>query len=308
MRLIDGRGLACLHNPAIGREKELGIGSLKGASKKKKVVVVGGGPAGMAAARVAAQRGHDVTLIEKDHELGGQNRMTVKIASRASYSEVTRWQRLELERSGAKVRLGTTATAASILGEKPDAVVIAAGSLPRKTGYSSLRPTVERLPGVDQTNVFTVWDVFDAGKKLGKTVALIDEDPHMSGIYTAEYLADRGHTVHVVTPQVHPGDYLEISFVPDLYRRILPKGVQIHANTFITRIEGARLMLEDRYTGQPRSLEGIDAIVLAMGNRANDGLYRELKGKVAVHAVGDALAPRRLDEAIIDGERIGRMI
>lgn len=308
MKLIGGQGLACVHNPAIGREKELGAGSLKSAAKKKKVVVVGGGPAGVAAARIAASRGHDVTLFEKDLELGGQNRMTVRVASRASYKEITRWQRVELDRSGAKVRMGTTATVEMVLGEKPDVVVVASGSTPRRTGYSSLRPTIERLPGVDQANVYTVWDAFDETKKIGKNVVLIDEDPHMSGVSTAEYLADRGHKVTIVTPQVHPGDYMEISFVPDLYRRILPKGIEIVANTFVSRIEGERLVLEDRYTGQTRLLTGVDGVVLAMGNQVNDGLYRSLKGKVTVHAIGDALAPRRLDEAILDGERIGRMI
>lgn len=308
MGLMAGKGVSCTHNPAVGHEKELGIGTLRPAARARHVVVVGGGPAGMAAARSAAARGHRVTLLEKADALGGQNRMTAQMKSRARYGETTRWYSRELGKLGVAVRLNTDAGADAILAEKPDAIVVATGSRPRTAGHSSHRPDIEGLAGADRDNVFTVWDVFARSNRLGQRIVLVDEDPHLSAIFTAEHLADQGKQVTVLTPAVYPARGMEAGFVPDLLRRIRPKGVVIRTDMLATAIDAGGIAVQDRYTRETQHIAA-DSVVLAMGNAAEDGLYHALKQRhPEVHAIGDCLAPRRMDDAIRDGERIGRMV
>lgn len=308
MGLIGGKGVSCTHNPAVGHERQLGIGTLKPTDKPRHVVVVGGGPAGMAAARAAAARGHRVTMLEKSDTLGGQNRMTAQVASRARYAETTRWYTQALDRLGVTRRFHVDADADRVMAEHPDAIVVATGSRPRQDGYSSHRPDVSRLPGSDRDHVFTVWDVFARSNRLGQRIVLIDEDPHLSAMLTAEHLADLGRQVVVVTPAIHAARSLGQAFVPELLRRVRPKGVVIRTDRIVTRIDGEAVQLEDRYTGETEAVPA-DSVVLAMGNIAEDSVYHALKSRHAdVHAIGDCLAPRRLDDAIRDGERIGRMV
>ena len=298
-----------MQNIAVGKEALLGIGSLKPAAKKKKVVVIGGGPAGMAAARIAAERGHDVTLYEKDRELGGQNRMTAMIGSRRGFGEVTRWLDRQLRKHRVELLLSTLVTTDMVLDRKPDAVIVASGSEPRRTGFSSQRPDVMMMPGVDLPHVRTVWDVFGDAERLGDNVVLIDEDPHMAGIFVAEHLADQGKVVEVVTSQFHAGNGIHINFIPDVYRRLSRKGVVITPNTSVLAITPEGVDLANTFTGAERRIIGVDTVILAMGNEARNDLHRALEGKVLeLHAIGDCVAPRRLDDAILDGERAGRMV
>ncbi len=308
-RLMTGRGVSCIHNPAVGHEAELGVGTLRPASTSKRVVVVGGGPAGMAAARVAAQRGHDVTLYERDTVLGGQNNLTAKIESRRNFAETTRWQEYQMYKAGVKVRLGREASADTVLADNPDAVVMATGSTPLRSGYSSHRPDVMALPGVGQENVLTVWGALKDPESVGPNVVLVDEDPHFAGLYTAEYLADQGRKVEVICPGVHPGRDIPLDFVTSVYQRILPKGIQITPNTLVKEIRGSEVVCYNKYTQEERRIGGVDTVVIAMGNKADNELYFALKGKTGeLHAIGDCLAPRNLEAAIYDGERVGRML
>lgn len=115
--------------------------------------------------------------------------------------------------------------------------------------------------------------------------------------------------MEVVTPGVHSGRDIELSFVPSLYQRILPKGVVLSPNTLVKEISGKVVVSSDRYTGEERRIEGVDTVVLAMGNSAKNELYFALKGKIGeLHAIGDCLAPRKVEDAIFDGERMGRML
>lgn len=303
-----GRGVGCLHNVAVGREAQLGIGKMRPAAKKKRVVVVGGGPAGMAAARVACERGHAVTLLEKKDRLGGQNLMTAEISSRYGFAEVTRWQEHMLRKTGAELRLNCAATPETVLALEPDAVIAATGSTPRRTGISAFRPEATEMLGAGQENVLTVWDVFDDAAAVGPEVLVIDEDPHFSAAYVAEHLVDLGYRVRIVTPYIHIARDLHIDHVPFLYSRLRAKGLNISADTEVTRVDGRKVFCRHRYSHEESSFD-VDTVVLAMGNAAETGLYRALKGKLPeVLAVGDSFAPRNLESAIQDGERAAWML
>lgn len=304
-----GRGVGCIHNTAVGKEAQIGIGRMTPAKRSKRVIVIGGGPGGMAAARVAAERGHAVTLYEKEAELGGQNRMISMMSGRRGFSEITRWQQHRLRRLNVNVQLSSAASADIILAQNPDAVVIATGSVPRRTGYSSFRPYESGMKGADLDHVVTVWDVFNKLDEIGKNVLLIDEDPHLAGAFVAEHLSEKGRNVTLVTPNLYPARELSTGFVPDLYRRLKRKGVAVRTHTVASAIERKRVRCLDRFDDEPIVYDGIDTVVLSMGNDAEDGLYRDLKSRVAeLYPVGDCVSPRKIEEAILDGERAGWMI
>lgn len=307
--LDRGRGVGCIHNVAVGREAQLGIGMMRPAARPKRVAVVGGGPAGMAAARVAADRGHAVHLFEKEGELGGQNRMTAAIESRKGFAEIDRWQSVMLRRSGVGIHLGTAMSCAELKREDFDVVVVATGSVPKPGGYTSLRPQAAGIAGADADHVFTAWDAFRRPDAFAGHVVVIEDDPHLSGTAAAERLAALGLRVTIVTPHMHAGADLPVHHAPALYRRLAGIGIDVHAATFVTAIEDDGLLCEARFGERRWRLAGVDRVVIAMGNEANNGLARDLAdARMATMVVGDAVAPRQVDAAILDGERAGWMI
>jgi 2,4-dienoyl-CoA reductase-like NADH-dependent reductase (Old Yellow Enzyme family) len=304
--LDRGRGVGCIHNPAVGREAQIGAGKMRHADKAKSVAVIGGGPAGLAAARVAHERGHRVTLFERAAQLGGQNLMTSQVISRRGFSEIHRWQIEMVKRHGIHIRLETAADETMLNGGEYDAFVLATGSLPRRDGYTALRPGAAGIEGADLPQVKSVWEVFEVPEAFIGPVIVIEDDPHLSGTAAAEKLAERGHAVTIVTPHMHAGADLPVHHAPNLYRRLATLGIDVLPGTFVTQITASGLACEARFGGTLRHLDHTGPVVLAMGNRANDSLASIItKRGVELHVVGDALAPRQVDIAILDGERAG---
>ncbi len=300
-RMGLGYRLGCLHNPAVGEEETLGMGTLRPAEVPKKVVVVGGGPAGLEVARVATLRKHRVTLFEKSDEVGGQNILAGKAAGRQEITGVTRWLVSQLNKLDTDIRLGVEATAQMVLDEKPDVVVVATGSSPKITPFPG-----EYAPPQVVTTVQILTDEVTAGDN----VLIIDQDGHHQATGTAELLADRGKRVHMLTAALFIGSAL--GPLQDLYltrNRLATKGVTFTPDIAVLEIQGTLVKGLNVYSNEMIDFDGYDTVVLASGNDANDGLYFELKDKVdEIHRVGDCVAPRKTDMAIIDGHRIGRAI
>jgi mycofactocin system FadH/OYE family oxidoreductase 2 len=303
-RMGVNKTLGCIQNPAVGEEKTWGEGTLEKASIKKKVYVVGGGPGGMWAAKMAGRRGHNVTLFDRNEALGGQVLTAMKGSGRDEFGVIIRNEKGQVDKAGATVKLGVELTTEQILADKPDVVIIATGSQPKEFPVG----------GADGPSVFNVWQVLNGQAIVGEKVCLIDYDGHHRATSTAEFLADQGKTVHIITSSLFVG--AELGPTQDLYlsrQRLLKKGVTFTPDIAVMEVSGEAgaktIKGFNVYSNIWDEWGGFDTIVLAMGQKADDSLYTSLKGKVPeLYRIGDAVAPRKVDMAIWEGHKIGREI
>jgi pyruvate/2-oxoglutarate dehydrogenase complex dihydrolipoamide dehydrogenase (E3) component len=301
-RSSRGLTLSCSQNPVTGREGELG--ELVPAAPPRRIVVAGGGPAGLEAARIAALRGHEVILYERTAELGGQVLVAGRAPLRPGYGESVAWLVRELRKTSATVRLETEATAERVLADRPDAVIVATGAVPR-------RPDV---PGVDLPGVVTVEDILSGAAAAGPRVVVVDGTGRVQAGLAADYLAVQGRAVTVLTAYHTVCDNTEGSTKEPLYERLYQRDVAMVVDTALVGIEadGAgrlRVLAANEYSGRELRLDAVDTVVLAWGARAVDGLVAGLAGRVPeVLLVGDAMAPRLLHDAILEGTRAARRL
>jgi 2,4-dienoyl-CoA reductase-like NADH-dependent reductase (Old Yellow Enzyme family)/thioredoxin reductase len=295
-RLRQGKAIGCVQNPVIGREAELA--EIRPAGRGKRVVVVGGGAAGLEAARVAAIRGHRVTLLEAGPALGGQILAAARAPKREDYRLIATWLAAQVQRHGVEVRLNSPARAAEVLALEPDAVVVATGATAR----------VPELPGVDLPHVTTAVDVLMGRVTPGPTVVVVDEDGHFTAPTTADLLAGRGCRVTVITRYFMVGEDIDEGIRSDLYARLYGHGVVLQPLTAAVAMVPGGVRARHTFSGAETTLPA-DTVVLAFGGKATDELYHELDGRVPELAlVGDAVSPRRIHDALLDGTRTGRAL
>ena len=308
-RVFKGLPIACTVNPAAGREGRFG-GPLAPADPPARWLVAGGGPAGLKAAATLSERGHEVTLVEQADQLGGQVNLILRTPGREEFHWLITDLERRLDRFGVDVRLGTEATAPLVRELAPDGVVVATGALASRTGFSSVNPLVETLPGVAQKNVLTGWDVLVDERPVGRRVVVLDDDGTRAVAGVCEVLLDRGSEVELVSRwnALFPTTLTTLDMA-HLYSRLLGKGLAYRLNTWASSIEGDKVVLFNLYTGAAETIEGVDTVVLVAGAKANDELYGALKGGVAnLHRIGDCVAPRKLDHAIYEGYLAGREV
>lgn len=314
MAAIVKTPLACVHNPAVGREATLGMGTLEPAPTPRRVAVVGGGPAGLRAALTAAWRGHRVTLFEQAKALGGQIRWLAKADSYRELGGIVDWLEHQLAKTDVDVRLGSPATSGDLLGEGFDAFVVATGSMPRTDGWTALHPLRwaggTGVPGTDQWNVFTAKDVLGDEVEVPRSCLVLDDIGERHAVVVAEYLAERGHPVEIVTRLSHVAPGLAASRdIGSTHTRLRRMGVVFTPNHEIAAIEEDRVSLRDVHTKELVERDGVDAVVLVTGNRAEDSVLGELRAAGAdVVGIGDCLAPRRIFNAVWEGELAGRRL
>jgi mycofactocin system FadH/OYE family oxidoreductase 2 len=281
--------IGCIENPATGHELELAPSRVGLVSRARRVLVVGGGPAGLQCAATAARRGHRVTLVEAEAELGGQVRLAIRVPNRAEFGDLTRNLGGEAQRQGVEIRTGARVDADEVVAGGWDAVVCCTGA----------------RPAPPSEGVLSVWDVLE-GAAVGERVAVLDQVGFHQATSVVEWLAQRGHRVEVLTGALSAGQDLGLTLdFENWHRRVLPLGVRVVTSVAPLGFDGGTVQVIGAYSGQIQQLGPYDTIVVANHGHADDGLYRALKGRVEVHRAGDCVAPRRASNAIVDGHRVG---
>ncbi|MCL4423920.1 MAG: FAD-dependent oxidoreductase [Firmicutes bacterium] len=286
--------ISCFGNARVGQETAYRIVP---AIKQKRVVVVGGGPAGLEAARVLRERGHRVTLYEKDQELGGMlRRGAYDVPNRQELFDVTRWQIRQVEKLGVEVHLGHEAGVQDITAGGYDAVIVATGATYRE-------PSAIYTPDVPHLNVT---QALDLGEKdvHAKRVLVIDKDYHNKALGIGEKLGSFGAEVVLFTEEVEVGYDMEMINRSMAWPRLREYGVRSISKAKILETNGNHFLIN--HEGWEHEME-FDLVVVVDHMVANNALallvQRELPD-LETHLVGNCLAPRKTPDAIHDGLRI----
>jgi 2,4-dienoyl-CoA reductase-like NADH-dependent reductase (Old Yellow Enzyme family)/thioredoxin reductase len=290
--------VTCAVNAAAAREAEMEVIP---AEVTKTVVVVGAGPAGMEAACVAARRGHHVYLCDKARTIGGTVRLLAADPNRRNLRDHAVYFDGELRRLKVDLMLGNEVTADELIAFGPDAVVVATGGV----------PAIPDVPGVRGPGVLVALDLVADGPRppiLDKVLVVGGLDDHIGAPTMAELLADQGRTVELITEHVDFAPGAEDGTRLALLSRLMNKGVTISTTHKLARVDSASATVVQTFTGAQRRLEDV-SVVLACGLFPDDRLARQLRGHVPeIHVIGDALAPRRMMHATLEGARVGNAL
>ncbi len=286
--IVNEHKLRCSVNAAVGHEAEF---TIRPAARKLKVLIIGGGPAGMEAARIACLRGHTVSLLEKNAQLGGQMLLAALPPHKEIIRSFTNYLTGQLNHLPVDIELGRTATPTDIGRLSPEVLILATGVV----------PVVPDIPGIHEGVVAAAGDVLSGKVSVGERVLVIGGE--LVGCETAEFLANRGKKVTVL----RRGRLLATNEVRSVRERLLARLDSLGVATFtgVTYHEiskgGLRLTTAD---GNSRTILA-DSIVLAAGSRPNTELLEAFRGKAPIiHLIGDCVRPRNIMEAVADGHRI----
>lgn len=269
--MFAGKPITCAVNPCVGREAEL-----KPTAQSKRVVVVGGGPGGLYAAWACAVRGHQVTLLEKNSELGGNFRIASYPTGKGQLSEAIRSMIVRAEKAGAKLQVNAEATADTLRALAPDAIILATGS----------NPLVLPIPGLDTCGYVTAQDMLEGKAPVGRKVLVVGGG--MVGCEAAEFLAERGHEVGIIEMK----DVIASDVTPE-NRRYMFENFRNHQVLLMPSAKVEQFYVDGvdytRSDGTAGSLRGYDNVVLAMGSRSNAALKETAEALAAqVFVIGEA--------------------
>ncbi len=321
-RIYQGGMALCLHNPATGRELEQPHATIS-AETPRRVVIIGAGPAGLEAARVSAERGHEVIVHEAANDPGGQIRLTAQTVRRAEMIQIIQWRFAECTRMGVNFRFNSFADADTVLGERPDVVIIATGGLP----HTEVLETGNDL-------VVSAWDILSGDIKPGENVLIYDDAGDYPALQAAEKIAATGAKVELMTR--------DRSFVPEVMAMSLTPSMRELQKRDVTftvtwKLDGVRrdgnklvAMIGSDYGGVTRVRE-VDQVVVNHGTRPLDDVYFDLRagstnlgevdyealvagtpqkvtrnpaGSYQLFRIGDAIAARNTHAAIYDALRL----
>ncbi len=321
-RIYQGGAAYCIHNAATGRETTMPHDIPK-AAVKRRVVVVGSGPAGLEAARVAGERGHDVTVLEAADQPGGQIRLTALSERRREMISIIDWRMAQCERLGVKFHFNTWAEADTVQAFEPDVVIVATGGLPHT---EVLREGNEL--------VVSTWDIISGDVKPGRNVLIFDDAGDHAALQAAEVIARSGATLEIVTPdRSFAPEVMAMNLVP--YMRSLQDLDVTFTVTYrvekVHKRDGTLVAIFGSDYGQVHKQRVVDQVVINHGTLPLDDLYFELRplssnggaveqhdliagnaqhlvthpeGRFQLFRIGDAVSARNTHAAIYDALRL----
>ncbi|MGA9847449.1 MAG: NADH:flavin oxidoreductase [Roseiarcus sp.] len=313
----------CIHNAATGREATIPHVIAKSDGPRRKVVVVGAGPAGLEAARVAGERGHEVVVLEAAAEAGGQVRIAAGLKRRREIMGIVDWRLAECARLGVAIRCNVYAEAANVTSEEPDVVVVATGGVPNMSFLDA-----------GQDVATSPWDILTGAIKPAANVLLYDDNGAHPGMTAAEFIASAGSELEVVTPERMLAPDIGGTSYPAYFRALSLARASIAINLRLERLErrGNRVagIFFDEY-GKRHIEKEADQIVVEHGSTPVDELYFELKGgstnlgeidheallanrpqtivrnhegRYRLFRIGDAVSSRNIHAAVYDAIRL----
>ena len=293
----SGYPISCIQHPETGRERIFGV--RKPAVRTRKVMVAGGGPAGMKAAAVAAERGHDVTLYETTARLGGQTLLAQQLPGRAEFGGVVTNLTRELVKAGVRVVTNTTVDREMIVTQAPEAVIVATGARPRQPD----------ITGSDEGHVVDAWQVLTDAANVGASVVIADWRCDWVGLGLAEKLARNGCQVRLAVNGTTPGESIQ-QYVRTNWIGILNKlGVEIIPYARLYGVDADTVYLQHTASGEAVLCEGVDTLVTALGHEPDMALEDALQDfDRDVHVIGDCLGPRTVEEAVLEGLKAGTAV
>jgi N-methyl-L-proline demethylase len=321
-RIYQGGMALCIHNPSTGRE-ETQPHQIAAAPLRKKVVVVGAGPAGLEAARVAAERGHAVVVFEAAGQAGGQVRLTAKTKRRAEMIGIIDWRLAQCRAKGVEFRFNSWAEAGDVLAENPDVVIIATGGL----------PAMDVLEGGNDL-VVSAWDILSGDVKPGSNVLLYDDAGDHAALQAAQVIAEAGGRVEVMTrDRTFAPEVMGMNLVPYM-RALQDQDVTFTVTYRVLSVERAGNQLQARVGSDYMKLDRtalVDQVVVNAGTQPLADIYFDLKpasgNKGAVdyaalidgrpqpevegfqlYRIGDAVEARNTHAAIYDALRLVRTV
>jgi 2,4-dienoyl-CoA reductase-like NADH-dependent reductase (Old Yellow Enzyme family)/thioredoxin reductase len=282
----------CLVNPTLGREKEMEIHPTK---TPQKVMVIGGGPGGLNVAWVAAKKGHEVSLYEKQALLGGQLILGSVSNFKKELRSLIGFQKRQIEKHGVKCHLNIEATIDTVKDENPDVVILATGSVP-------IKPSIE---GINNRIVNLLPQIFDGNRPIIKKTIIIGGGA--TGCEAALYLSENGSPVTIVEQLPKIGMSVESVTKRVMLNKLEENNVKIVTEYELSRVAENGVFIRNR-GGKEAFLEG-ERVVIAIGTRPDNGLYDEINSLgITIYQIGDCLEPRGAKAAISEGAEIGRAI
>jgi 2,4-dienoyl-CoA reductase-like NADH-dependent reductase (Old Yellow Enzyme family)/thioredoxin reductase len=293
MESIFRRGrVECLVNPSLGREREMEV---RPADKRKKVMVVGGGPGGLHAGWVAAMRGHEVHLYERQSRLGGQLNLGSVTKYKKEILSLIEFHIKQVEKAGIHIHLNSEVTLETVKREKPDVVILSTGAT----------PILPKVPGIERSTVIGLSEVLNGVPPEKRRAVVVGGGA--TGCEVAHHLAEHGSLVTIVEQLLKIASNLESITRKVLLRELRERGVRFLTGRKLSRIEENGVVVTEE-DGTESFIEA-DAVVIAIGNKPDNTLYEQIQSLgIPLYQIGDCLEPRSAKAAISEAATIGRSI